>query len=127
MVNIKLGELRTIIEGINEILGKELPIKSAYWLGKLAKKIQKEFAELEENRIKLVQKYVLRDESDNPVIENDKFIFSDTNSFNAQFSELLETDVEIDFTPLEVEKLGDVKLSPIAMIGLEKFLVIGDE
>lgn len=127
MVTIKLGELREIMEGLNEMLDKELPIKTAYWFGKLAKKIQKEYGELEENRMKLVQKHAKKGETGNPIIENDKFVFANQDSFNAQFLELLETEVQIDFKPIALDRLGDIKLSPIAMIGLEKFLVIDDE
>ena len=127
MVNINLGELREIVEGLNEVLNKELPIKPAYWLGKLAKKIQKEFAELEENRMKLVQKYARKGENGQPLVENNKFLFADQGSFDLQYKELIETDIEIDFIPIALDKLGDVKLSPIAMIGLEKFLAVDDE
>jgi hypothetical protein len=119
---IQLGELREITEGLNELLGKEIPVKPAYWFGKLAKKIQKEVVEFEENRMKLVNKYAIKDDNGQPVAENGKYQFNNQEEFQAEFKELVETDIEIDFNPISLDLLGDVKLSPVVMIGLEKFL-----
>lgn len=122
MIKIQLGELRGIMEGLNAILAKELSIKPAYWFGKLGKKLHKEFTEFEENRVKLAKKHALKDENGQPVIENNKYKFADIESFNAEFKELAETEIEIDFNPVSLEQLGDVKISPIVMMGLEKFI-----
>lgn len=122
MITIKLGELKEITEGLNEILSKELPIKPAYWFGKLAKKIRKELLELEENRMNLIDKYALRDEHNKPIIEDNKYKFFDIKSFNTEFKDLVETEIEIDFIPVSIEQLGDTKISPIVMMGLEKFI-----
>lgn len=127
MVTVKLGELREIIEGLNEVMSKELPIKPAYWLGKLAKKVQAEVHDFEESRLRLVQKYALRGEDGQPIVGADnKYRFADTDAFNAEFSELTETETTIDFSPIPINAFGDVKLSPIAMIGLDKFIEIGE-
>ena len=119
---IKLNELKGIMEGLSDILSKELPVQPAYLFGKLAKKIRKEFNELEENRMKLVHKYALKDSENNLVVEDGQYKVSDRESFAKEFSELLETEVEIEFTPVSLEKLGDVKISPKTMIDLEKFV-----
>ena len=124
MVTIKLGELREVFTGMDEVMSKELPIKTAYWLGKLAKKITKEARDFEEARMKLVEKYVLRDEHMKPRIEDGKYQFANPAAYEADYRELADTDVEVDFTPITEAQLGDVKISPLAMMGLEKFLNI---
>ena len=125
MVTVKLGKLREIIEGLNEILSKELPVRPAYWFGKLAKKIQKEFVEFEDNRMVLVKKYALRDENMEFIVEDNKYKFADIEAFNIGYKELSDTETEIDFNQITLEQLGDIKISPAVMIWLDKF--IGDE
>lgn len=122
MIKIQLGELKDIAGGLNEILSKELPIKPAYWFGKLAKEIRKELLEFDENRMNLVKKYASRDEHNELVIEENKYKFNDISLFNSAFKELADTEIEIDFTPISLDQLGDVKISPMVMMGLEKFI-----
>lgn len=126
MITIKLGELKGITKGLEEILGKELPIKPAYWFGKLTKNIQQEVHLFEAARRKLIEKHGQRDADGKLVTENNRYMFTDTEAFNAEYNELANTDVEIDFKPILLDSLGDVKISPITMIGLEKFMVVED-
>lgn len=63
MVTVKLGELRGIVEGLNEVVGEKLPVKTAYSMSKLARRIQKEIAIYEEQRRRLLERYCTRDEN----------------------------------------------------------------
>jgi len=122
MIKIQLGELRNIAEGLNEILTKELPIKPAYWFGKLGKKVHKELAEFEENRVKLIKKYASKDDKGEFIVKDNKYEFEDKEAFNSEFIELAGTEIEIDFNPISIEQLGDAKITPVIMMALEKFM-----
>lgn len=124
ITTVKLGELRGIAEGLNDILQKELPIKPAYWLGKLGKAIQKELAEYEENRIKLVNKYGLRDAEEKLVVEGGQYQFADKDAFGVAVTELANTEIEVDFNPLTLDQMGDIKISPVTMMRLDRFIVM---
>lgn len=122
MITIKLGELKEIIEGLNEILEKELPVKPAYWFGKLAKMIKKEMSDFEDARLNLVKKYAIKDENGNFIIEDNRYKLTDNTAFETEFMELISTEIDIDFIPVSIDQLGDVKVSPVVMIGLDKFI-----
>lgn len=132
MVKIKFGSLREIIAGLNELMDKELPIKAAYWTGKLGKMIHHEFIAFEDIRIKIVQKYAVKNNKNEFVIESDEdnnkqeYKLADTDAFNKEYKELLNTEIDIDFSPIPMSMFGDVKLSPIAMISLDKFIIIDE-
>lgn len=123
---IKLGEVKKIAKGLNDILGKEIPIKPAYWLGKLAKTIETEVKAFENARLKLVQKYGAKDSAGKLVVEKDKYVFTDADAFNTEFEELADTDIEIDFKPIPLSSLAGINISPVVMMMLENFIVDDD-
>jgi hypothetical protein len=124
MITLKLGELKEIVNGLNQIMGEKLPVKTAWAFTKLAKLIQKEVQMYEENRKKLIDTYCKKDEKGKPVINDGQYNIDDKESFGKEFTELSNIEIKIDFKPVSFNDLGDIKLSPVAMIALEKF--VGD-
>ena len=122
MVTIKLGEIRGIVSSLNKIMNDKLPVKAAYSLSKLGHAIQKEFEVYEEGRLKLIERYCARGEDAKPVIKDNSFEIADREAFGKELSELANIEAEIDFTPIGVEKLGDIQISPAVMTGLDKFI-----
>jgi len=122
MIKIKLGELKSLVSGVNEIMGEKLPIKAAYAFTKFAKKLQKEVQTYEENRRKLIDTYGLRDENGKLVINNGIYEIADKENFNKEFVELSDIETEIDFDPISLGALGDISLSPLSIMALEKVI-----
>ena len=102
---------------LSKLLSKELPIKTAYTLGKLFIKIKSELQQYYQYRDNLIKKYGKE--------ENGKYSIESSNENFEEFKkghiELLSIPVDINFEPLELESLGDIKLSAMDMGNLEMF------
>jgi hypothetical protein len=119
---IKLGELKEIVNGLNQIMGEKLPVKTAWAFTKLAKTIQSEVKAYEENRMKLIETYGKKDDKGKIILENNQYAIEDKEAFGKEFFELGNIEIEINFTPVSLGDLGDIKLSPVSIMALEKFV-----
>lgn len=125
MIKIKLFEISKILESIYKILDKDLPIKCAYSLSKLTKMIIAENQTLEENRIKLLERYGEKDNSNKlKVNENGtvSIMKEHIDTFQEQYNELMNIEVEIDVNSVSIESLGDINVSPKDLLVLDRFI-----
>jgi len=117
-MELKLGELPKAIECVNELLQEKLPIKTAYWIGKTLKKLASESQEFEASRQLLINKYGDKDDQGNLIIENNEYKLTDKKGFNKEYSELAIIEVEVTFTPVEIESLGEIILKGSTLMAL---------
>ena len=107
-MKLQLGELRSLMDGLPAVLQKDLPIKTAYWLGRAFKEIAREFEPFEEARKKLVEKYVkkyTKDEKDKNgkvthkkgdfIVDGNRYVLTDEEAFQKEFTDLANQEVEI--------------------------------
>lgn len=120
-MKIKLGQLNPIIEGLNQLMVEKLPIKVAYSISKVAKKIQEEAKTYEENRKVLLERYCDRDKEDKPIIENDHYVITD-KAFATELNELNEVTIDIEFKTISLNSLEGLVISPMTMYVLEMFI-----
>jgi hypothetical protein len=126
MVAIKLGSINDIVYSMKELVEKDLQIKVAYKLSKLLKILDNENQTFEEQRVKLFQKYGEKDEDGNlKTYEGDKINIAKDNLklFNTEFKELCNIEINIDFEPIKLDDLGDIKLKTLTLYGLSDFIV----
>lgn len=114
-MKFQLGEIRNMKDPMIVLLGKDLPIKAAWSLTKLIKTFDKELGEIEEFRVNLIKKLGVADEEGNVQVPNEKM-----NEFIDQFNELLMTEIEVDFTPISIDSLGDIQVSAKDLMALGK-------
>lgn len=117
-MELTLKQLVERVESLSKLLNKELPIKTAYRLGRLYNIIKNELQQYNEHRNILIKKYgkekngqILIDEQDKEAIEK----------FTKDNEELLSVSIRIDYEPIAISDLGDIKLSPIDIGNLEIF------
>jgi len=115
-LKLKLGELNIVLESLNKLIDKEIPIKTSYKLSKLTKKIIDEYSIYEENRMKLINKYAEKD-VDNNIIINKKdnsttMIGENKINFNKEFTELINIEMELEFEKIKLDDLGEISISP---------------
>jgi hypothetical protein len=129
-MEIKAGEFRNINAGLNEILQKELPVKQAYWLARFLNKLDSEEKAFEKARINLVTKHAKKDDKGKPLFKKDKdgkdlneYDIPDLDAFTKEFELLIEEKIEIEFTPIKLSDLGDIKIKPIVLAQLEKIII----
>ena len=105
-MKVKLVEVYNSVSVMNKILDAQLPASIAFKLTKLLKSLNDEIKSIEDQRVKLVSKYGEKD-------ENNSVSVSETNkeSFMKEFGELLNTDIEIQWEPVSIEKFDGLNLS----------------
>ena len=119
-MQVKLFEIKGIEDGLKKIADTDLNVKVAYKIAKVLKKIAEESGTIEETRAKLVSKYGTHIQKDGqPVCEVDE---DKKQDFFKEYGDLLNEEIELDIKPLSLSDLGDIKLSPVDMIKLEKIV-----
>jgi len=123
---VRLGELLGIYQVLTFLAQSQLPVKTAYWLNRVLKGVNKEFQELEEARKKLIEKYVSRDERGEPKLNEAKteyeFEPEKRVEFEKEFAELGKEEIEIDIYKFNLDQFGDLKIAPAMMPVLERFI-----
>jgi len=121
---ISLGELEDIRNSLAKLIGKDLPIKTAYRLSKLAKSIIAEYKLLEENRQKLVKRYG----EETPDGLNVQVKPENAKEFAKEYGELMKEEVEVSFIATDIKLLDKIQLSAQDIVNLERFLEgLGEE
>lgn len=110
-----LGEIRGMKDPLSNLVEKEIPIRAAWKLNRLIKTFDKELGEIEEFRVKLVQKLGESKEEGDIQVPDDKM-----DQFIKEFNELLNNEIETDFEPIDVDIFGDISISAKDMMVLDK-------
>ena len=125
-MNIKLGQIENILQSMEVLILKELPIKTSYKLSKLIKTLTSEYELFESKRIDLVKRFAEKDKDGNvKEFDGGKVnICKDTiQEFNDSFKELCDIDVVVEFEHISIESLGDINISTKDLFNLEMFFV----
>uniref|UniRef100_A0A6H2A0L9 Uncharacterized protein n=1 Tax=viral metagenome TaxID=1070528 RepID=A0A6H2A0L9_9ZZZZ len=120
------GEIFEAKPQLDKLLGKELPVKVAYGLAKMANKLNVEFQTIELVRNGLIKKYGEADK-DNPMQISVKQDGENFQKFVAEFTELMNQEVEvvIEKVKLPIEVDGKpFQLEANILMALEKFIEV---
>lgn len=103
---------------------KQLPVKVSYAIAKNISKIENELKIYNIERQKLIDKYCVKDEEGNNVIdENNQLIIADENmtNWNNAINELLDIEVEIDIHKFNINDLmySNVEFTPSELMIIE--------
>ena len=118
-VEFTVKELVDMNQALSNVLQKPLPIKIAYRLSRFGKRVMDELVVFEEIRVKLVEKKGEK---------NDKTgMFSITDpikrqEFQAEIEKILQEKVEIEFEVIDIDDLGDMKISASELMALAKVI-----
>ena len=127
MITIRLNDILNSIPIFREISNKSLPIKTAYQLARLIRELDRESTTFDESRRKIIEKYAERDENGEfkQTDEGNIIIMPEQiNACNQEMAELLDTEIEINVEPIEIESLASIELTPAQMFSLEPFFVM---
>lgn len=127
-MKIKLGEIKTIIEGMQEIAEKNMPATFSYWITKTIPILINEFKTVEKSRNDLCLRHCNKDDEGKPITkkdDNNQDVYDIINmiDFNKELSELMNEEIEVKFTPITIDRLSNVDISPITLIKLNKFIL----
>ncbi len=102
---------------LGSLTQKDLPAKVSYAIAKNVSKIESELRIYNSERKKLIDKYCIKDEDGNNVIdENGQFVIADENmnDWNDAINELLDIEMDIDIHKFNINDLfsKDYELKP---------------
>ena len=109
-MKITLKEVSEMQAGLDVILGKELPVRPAYWLARFLDKVRSEIGATEKIRMQLIDKYAKKDKDGKFIFKKDskgkdlgEYDFTKENliKFGKEYTELSEVEMEIDFKPIK--------------------------
>lgn len=122
-MKFKLSEIRALEGSLIKLTKKELPIKVAYRISKISKKILEELTYIENCRFRLVEKYSNgKNETGNLEVLKEK-----EEDFKKEFSELLSEETEFECKPILISELGDIFLTSVDLILLDKLICEDEE
>lgn len=129
MIKIKLGELVNSTEVLQKLSQTELKAKLSWSVTKLLKAADKEMQDFNEARMNLIQKYGEKDENGELITDenkNCKIPEAGLQEFSTELNELVETEIEINVNPLNIDDLADKEFTPAEMAILEPFVDFGE-
>jgi hypothetical protein len=118
VTNLDIWQAR---EPLQTLLEERWPVKTAYWLAKLARKLNEQRATIEAVRVKLVKQYGEQDERGQMQVKPDSPLWA---AFACEFNDLLALEVEIDGEAVALPEVEGLTLKPETLLVLEPFVVL---
>ena len=110
-MKVKLFEIYNSVSVMNKILEAQLPAAVAFQLTKLLKTLNEEVKTIEEQRVKLVTKHGETGENQTVTVPESK-----KQEFLKEFADLLDTEIDLNWNPLPVDKFEGLNLSTNDML-----------
>lgn len=125
MITVKLNDVVNSISAMRDLATQPLRARAAFQTLRLLKEVERAYGDYEEQRRNLVEKFAVRDENGELVIDennNCKIIPESINEFNTQYQELMNGEIEINCEPIGLDYLEDITFTPAQMAQLEPFI-----
>lgn len=125
MITVTLREILNCMTVFNELSQKELPAKVAFATARISEQLSSEYSMFEKTRDKIFQKYCEYDENGNLKMgENNEIVVKngDEAAFNQEVTDLLDTKVEINASPIALDSLGELNFKPAQMLAMKSFI-----
>lgn len=125
MINITLRELVDSSEIMKKLAQKSLKGKTAYYIARLLREIDKELTLFNETRGNLIKKYGEKDENGELKIDengNCKFLPEEMDKFYSEMNDILNDIIELNVNKIELNDLENLDFTPTEMILLEPFI-----
>ncbi len=110
-MKFRLGQIQDMKEPLGRLTNEQLPLKLAFRLNKLVRNMDTNLTEIEEARVGLVKKLGVENAEGGIEIPKDKI-----PQFQNEFVELMNEEVEIDFTPFNIDDFANAKVTTQDML-----------
>lgn len=127
MIVIKNSDLTNlVVSNLEALADHEMDIKTSFELAKIIREVKNLQTVLFTTRSKLEMKHIKKDKSGKPVFEDKKqarIALKDPVKYQEELEELLSFENKLkDYDKISLDKLGDDKIKPKILIGLEWLL-----
>jgi hypothetical protein len=114
------------VESLNHLSELKLPVKTAFRLAKITRKMNEILETYNEVLGKLQQSHVEKDDDGEPVTLEDpnnaeirRLVFADPTAFATAYKELLDIETDIGLKKLTLEDLGTIEVTPATLFSVE--------
>lgn len=118
------GEIWQARDALKELVVKPWPVKTAYWLARLSRRLSEPAADIEQVKNMLIIKYGQSDANGRTEIRPG----SDSwETFVKEFNELMATETEVDFAPVQLPVQlpdSDITITPATLMALDAFVEV---
>lgn len=129
MIEVKLNDIINSIETFQVIMQQSVKGSLAFKIARLIRELNKEMETFNEQRRKILDEYCVKDENGqlspdengNIQIQPDKIA-----EFNDVFTNLLNTEIEINADKIPIDQLDGFEISPQQILNIEMFFEDGD-
>lgn len=124
-MTITIAQLLDAEKPLNKLTETSFSGRKAFTIARMLKKLQAEEETYNTSRIELIKKYADKDESGEVKVDDEGNIHvsnENMSDFNKEFTELITTELEVDFQKIPIDWLDDVELTPIEVQALEPFI-----
>ncbi|OSA92553.1 UNVERIFIED_ORG: hypothetical protein B2H93_14430 [Clostridium botulinum] len=116
-------EMQGKVQVLQTITQRKLPIKISYAIAKNINSINKELKIFEDEKMKIISDYTLKDKQGDIKVENDKYVFikDKEDECNEKYNELLNIEVELNLRAININDLlnSNVDFTPGELIELD--------
>lgn len=124
MIKVKLGDIVDSVDTFQVIMQQSFKGSLAFKIARLARELNKEMETFNEQRKRIIDEYCVRD--DNGEVKtfengNIQIIPEKIEEFNAEITNILNTEVEVNADKLPMDKIDDFDITPQQMLILENF------
>ena len=126
MIKLSMGQITSIFQTLSVLMNQNFSGATAFKVARLAREIGKEMETFDTERMKLVEKY--GEKGDDGRVKTDengnvKIMESAIQDCNAEFSELLNQEIQINAEMLPASVLDEMQnVTPAQMLTLEPIM-----
>ena len=116
-MKLTAGEVYQAYQSVQELAKEKLPVKAAYWLNRMLRKLEPEFKTIDDQRNELIKKHGTTQDDGSTQVMNGSL-----PAFMSDFQSVLATEIEVDCPTVKLELLGDGEIAGGALVPLDKFI-----
>ena len=125
MMSVKIGQLDNVLQSLNVLGKKELPIRVSYKISKIIRQLSNEHEIFMQKKKEIAEKYAERDKEGNIITSEEGFIKIEKSKIDKcqkELDELVMIDFELTFEPIKLSELESVTVTPSDLAKLHKFI-----
>lgn len=123
MIKITINDMVNVFTTLKDLMDKNFSGSNAFKVARLMRELTKEMEVFDKSRMQVVEKYTLRDERGNPVVDesgNIKIKPDQIIACNTEFSQLLNGEIELNASKLNESVLAEIgDITPAQAMALE--------
>lgn len=120
-MKVSNGDIWQAVPALAELCKEPWPVKTAYWLAKLSRKLGGHHRDIDQVRVQLIVRYGQVDERGQTTVVKDGPSWPE---FERSFNELMVEDVEIDVQSVKLPANEGFPLKPAILIPLLPFVEV---